>query len=327
MIRTRITEMFGVETPIVMGGMTGVGYGPLVAAVANAGGLGFITAHMFASAEALQAEIRRTRDATDKPFGVNMTILPSLNPVPYHEYRRAIIESKIRIVETAGRNPVDHLPDLKANGVKVIHKCVSVRHALGAEQLGVDAISIDGFECAGHPGEDDIGLIVLLPATADAIRIPIIASGGMADGRSLAAALMLGADGINMGTRFLATKEARVHDNVKRKIVENTERDTLLTNRTLRNTARVAKNAVAEEVARIQQDPSKTIDDVRHLVSGVRGRTNVLERGDLDGGIWTVGQSQGLIHDIPTVAEAIQNIMRQAEDIIRKNAARISVPA
>jgi NAD(P)H-dependent flavin oxidoreductase YrpB (nitropropane dioxygenase family) len=327
MIRTRITEMFGVETPIVMGGMTGVGYGPLVAAVANAGGLGFITAHMFASAEALQAEIRRTRDATDKPFGVNMTILPSLNPVPYHEYRRAIIESKIRIVETAGRNPVDHLPDLKANGVKVIHKCVSVRHALGAEQLGVDAISIDGFECAGHPGEDDIGLIVLLPATADAIRIPIIASGGMADGRSLAAALMLGADGINMGTRFLATKEARVHDNVKRKIVENTERDTLLTNRTLRNTARVAKNAVAEEVARIQQDPSKTIDDVRHLVSGVRGRTNVLERGDLDGGIWTVGQSQGLIHDIPTVAEAIQNIMRQAADIIRKNAARISVPA
>jgi NAD(P)H-dependent flavin oxidoreductase YrpB (nitropropane dioxygenase family) len=327
MIRTRITEMFGVETPIVMGGMTGVGYGPLVAAVANAGGLGFITAHMFASAEALQAEIRRTRDATDKPFGVNMTILPSLNPVPYHEYRRAIIESKIRIVETAGRNPVDHLPDLKANGVKVIHKCVSVRHALGAEQLGVDAISIDGFECAGHPGEDDIGLIVLLPATADAIRIPIIASGGMADGRSLAAALMLGADGINMGTRFLATKEARVHDNVKRKIVENTERDTLLTNRTLRNTARVAKNAVAEEVARIQQDPSKTIDDVRHLVSGVRGRTNVLERGDLDGGIWTVGQSQGLIHDIPTVAEAIHNIMRQAADIIRKNAARISVPA
>jgi len=327
MIKTRLTEMFGVETPLVMGGMTGVGYGPLVAAVANAGALGFITAHMFQTAEALEAEIKRTREATDKPFGVNLTILPSLNPIPYDEYRRAIIETGIKIVETAGRNPVDHMPDFKAHGVKVIHKCTSVRHAVSAEKLGVDVISIDGFECAGHPGEDDIGLIVLLPATADAVKVPIIASGGMADGRSLAAALALGADGVNMGTRFMATQEARIHENVKRKIVENTERDTLLTNRTLRNTARVARNAISEEVVKIQEDPTKTIEDVRHLVAGVRGRTNVLERGDLDGGIWTVGQSQGLIHDIPACADLVRNIMRQAEEVLQKNAARMAVPA
>ncbi|QUD88915.1 NAD(P)H-dependent flavin oxidoreductase [Phenylobacterium montanum] len=323
MIKTRITEMFGVETPLVMGGMTGVGVGPLVAAVANAGALGFITAHMFPSAEALEAEIKRTRDATDKPFGVNLTILPSLNPIPYDEYRRAIIESGIKIVETAGRNPVDHLPDFKANGVRVIHKCTSVRHSVSAANLGVDVISIDGFECAGHPGEDDIGLIVLLPATVDKVSIPVIASGGMADGRSLAAALALGAEGVNMGTRFMATQEAGIHENVKRRIVENTERDTLLTNRTLRNTARVAKNAISEEVVRIQQDVTKTIEDVRHLVAGVRGRTNVLEAGDLDGGIWTVGQSQGLIHDIPTCAELVKNIMRQAEDVLQRDARRI----
>src|SRR5690606_23046199 len=233
MIKTRITEMFGIETPLVMGGMTGVGVGPLVAAVANAGALGFITAHMFQSAEELEAEIKRTRDATDKPFGVNMTILPSLNPIPYDEYRRAIIETGVKIVEPAGRTPVDHMPDFKAHGVRVIHKCTSARHAVTAAKLGVDVISIDGFECAGHPGEDDIGIMVLLPATVDQVDIPVIASGGMADGRSLIAALALGADGVNMGTRFMATKEADIHENVKRKIVENTERDTILTNRTL----------------------------------------------------------------------------------------------
>ena len=270
MIKTRITEMFGVEAPLVMGGMTGVGYGPLVAAVANAGGLGFITAHMFTTAEALEAEIRRTREATDKPFGVNLTILPSFNPIPYDEYRRVIIENKIPVVETAGRNPSDHMPDFKAHGVKVIHKCTSVRHAVSAEKLGVDVVSIDGFECAGHPGEDDVGLIVLLPATVDALSIPVIASGGMGDGRSLAAALMLGAEGVNMGTRFVATKEARVHDNVKQMIVANTELDTVLTNRTLRNTSRVARNAISEEVALIQRDATKTIEDVRHLVAGAR---------------------------------------------------------
>src|ERR1700722_6518062 len=220
MIRTKLTEMFGVETPIVMGGMTGVGYGPLVAAVANAGALGFIVAHLFPTAEALHAEIKKTRELTNKPFGVNLTLLPSLNPIPYDEYRRAIIESGTQIVETAGRSPVDHLAAFKEAGIKVIHKCTSVRHSVTAERLGVDVISIDGFECAGHPGEDDIGLIVLLPATVDAVKIPVIASGGMADGRSLVAALSLGAEGVNMGTRFLATKEARIHDNVKQAIVD-----------------------------------------------------------------------------------------------------------
>jgi NAD(P)H-dependent flavin oxidoreductase YrpB (nitropropane dioxygenase family) len=317
-IKTRITEMFGIETPLVMGGMTGVGYADLVAAVANAGALGFITAHMFQSAEALEAEIKRCRDQTDKPIGVNLTILPSLNPIPYDEYRRAIIESKITIVETAGRNPVDHMPDFKANGVRVIHKCTSARHSVSAEKLGVDVISIDGFECAGHPGEDDVTLMVLLPATVDQVKIPVIASGGMADGRSLIAALALGAEGVNMGTRFMATKECAIHQNVKEAIVKQNERDTILMNRTLRNTSRVAKNAIADEVVKIQMDPTKTIEDVRHLVAGARGRANVLEGGDLDGGIWTVGQSQGLIHDIPTCKELVKNIMTQADGIIAK---------
>jgi len=315
MLKTRITEMFGVETPLVMGGLTGVGYGELVAAVANAGALGFITAHMFETAEGLEKEIKLVRELTDKPFGVNMTILPSLNPIPYDEYRRVIVETGIKIVETAGRNPVDHMPDFKANGVKVIHKCTSARHSVTAERLGVDAITIDGFECAGHPGEDDIGLMVLLPVTADQVKVPLIASGAIADGRGLMAALMLGADGVNMGTRWITTKEAKIHENVKRQIVQNTERDTMLINRTLRNTSRVAKNAVSEEVVRIQQDVTKTIEDVRELVAGVRGRTNVLGAGDTDGGIWTVGQSQGLIHDIPTCAELVRNIMRQAEEL------------
>jgi nitronate monooxygenase len=307
-----------------MGGMTGVGYGELVASVANAGALGFITAHMFPTAEGLHAEIQKTRDLTDKPFGVNLTLLPSLNPIPYDEYRRAIIESGIKIVETAGRSPIEHLPDFKANGVKVIHKCTSARHSVTAARLGVDVISIDGFECAGHPGEDDVTLMVLLPATVDQVDLPIIASGGMADGRSLVAALALGADGVNMGTRFMATQEAKIHPAVKQAIVDQSERDTILMNRTLRNTARVARNAVAEEVVRIQQDASKTIDDVRELVSGARGRANVLVGGDIDGGIWSAGQSQGLIHDIPTCEVLVKRIMKQAEDIIHARFARMS---
>ena len=316
MIKTRLTEMFGIQHPIVMGGMTGVGYADLVAAVANTGALGFLTAHMFDSAESLEKEIQRVRDQTDNPFGVNMTILPSINPIPYDEYRQAICETGVKIVETAGRSPEPHLPDFKANGVKVIHKCTSVRHAVTAARLGVDVISIDGFECAGHPGEDDVTIIVLLPATVDAVDIPVIASGGMADGRSLVAALALGAEGVNMGTRFLATQEAGIHPNVKQGIVNNTERDTVLINRTLRNTSRVARNAVSEQVAEIQRDASKTFDDVKELVAGVRGRANVLEGGDLDGGIWTVGQSQGLIHDIPTCQELVTNIIAQAESVM-----------
>jgi nitronate monooxygenase len=323
-IKTKLTEMFGVDTPIVMGGMTGVGYGELVAAVANAGALGFIVAHLFPTAEGLHAEIKKTRELTDKPFGVNLTLLPSLNPIPYDEYRKAIIESGIKIVETAGRSPIEHLPDFKAAGVKVIHKCTSARHSVTAERLGVDVISIDGFECAGHPGEDDVTLMVLLPATVDQVKIPVIASGGMADGRSLIAALSLGAEGINMGTRFMATKEAAIHQNVKEAIVKGNERDTLLMNRTLRNTSRVARNAISEEVVKIQQDSTKTIDDVRELVSGARGRANVLQGGDIDGGIWTTGQSQGLIHDIPSCDELVTRIMGQAEEIIHARLDRMA---
>lgn len=313
MFKTRLTEMFGIETPIVMGGMTGVGYGELVAAVANAGALGLITAHMYPTGQALFDEIEATRKLTDKPFGVNLTLLPSINPIPYDDYREAIIASGIRIVETAGRAPTDHLPRFKEEGVTVIHKCTSVRHSVSAVRKGVDVISIDGFECAGHPGEDDVGLVVLLPATVDALPdTPIIASGGMADGRSLIAALALGADGVNMGTRFCATVEAKIHDNVKRRIVEANETDTVMVGRSLRNTARVAKNAVSLEVAQIQSDPSKTFDDVKHLMAGVRGRENVLREGDVDGGIWTSGQSQALIHDIPTCAQLVADIMKQA---------------
>jgi nitronate monooxygenase len=316
--------MFGVETPIVMGGMTGVGYADLVAAVANAGALGFLTAHMFKSGAELLDEIEKTRSLTDKPFGVNLTLLPSINPIPYDEYREAIIHSGIKIVETAGRAPTDHLPRFKEHGVKVIHKCTSVRHSVSAVRNGVDIISIDGFECAGHPGEDDIGLIVLLPATVDAVNVPVIASGGMADGRSLVAAMALGADAVNMGTRFLATVEAKIHENVKKKIVENTERDTVLVGRTLRNTARVARNAISEQVAEIQRDPTKTFADVKELMAGVRGRANVLEGGDLDGGIWSSGQSQALIHDIPTCKELVRNIMTQADEILSRRFAKIA---
>ena len=315
MINTAITRMFGVETPIIMGGMTGVGYGDLVAAVANAGALGFITAHMYSTGDALLEEIRRVQTLTDKPFGVNLTLLPSINPIPYDDYREAIIEGGVTVVETAGRAPTDHIPRLKEAGVKIIHKCTSVRHAVSAVNKGVDIISIDGFECAGHPGEDDVGLVVLLPATVDAVKVPVIASGGMADGRGLMAALALGAAGVNMGTRFCATLEAKIHPNVKQRIVDNTEMDTVLVGRSLRNTARVARNAVSEEVARIQQDPAKTFADVRELMAGVRGRENVLRDGDMDGGIWTSGQSQALIHEVASCADVVKSIMAQAESV------------
>ena len=313
-MRTRFTEIFGVEHPIVQGGMMWVGRAELVAAVAEAGALGFITALTQPTPEDLVREIERTRELTDKPFGVNLTILPSINPPPYAEYRQAIIDSGIEIVETAGFNPADHLPHFKDAGIKVIHKCTSVRHAVKAERIGVDAVSIDGFECAGHPGEDDVPGLILIPAATSKLSIPVIASGGIADSRGLVAALALGADGVNMGTRFMCTVESPVAHEVKEQIVRNTELDTELIFRTLRNTARVATNAVSQEVVEIESRGAK-FEDIAHLVAGARGR-KVFEDGDLDAGIWTAGQSQGLIHDIPTVAELVERMVTEAESII-----------
>lgn len=314
MIRTRFTELFGVRHPIVQGGMQWVGTAPLVAAVANAGGLGMITALTQPGPEELAREVRRCRELTDQPFGVNLTILPTIKPPPYAEYRSAIIESGVRIVETAGSSPGEHMPHFRAAGVKVLHKCTSVRHAVTAERVGVDAISIDGFDCAGHPGEDDIPGLVLIPATVRRVGIPVIASGGFADGYGLVAALALGADGINMGTRFLCTAEAPVHDRVKEAIVAGDEHNTDLILRQLRNTSRVARNAVSQEAIR-RLNTGAAFEDVRELVAGVRGR-EVFRTGDLDAGIWTAGLTQGLIDDIPTVAELIDRIVGEAEKTI-----------
>jgi NAD(P)H-dependent flavin oxidoreductase YrpB (nitropropane dioxygenase family) len=319
MIRTRFTEAFGVKHPIVQGGMMWVGTAELVAPVANAGALGMLTALTQPTPEALVREIARTRDATDQPFGVNLTILPSINPPPYAEYRRAIIESGIRIVETAGYKPQEHVDEFKANGVKVIHKCTAVRHALSAERMGVDAISIDGFECAGHPGEDDIPGLILIPAAADKVSVPILASGGFGDGRGLVAALALGADGINMGTRFCATREAPIHENFKAAMVANDERATELIFRSYRNTARVARNAIADQVVAIERE-GRPFEDVAALVKGARGREGLVS-GDTDHGIWTAGMIQGLIHDVPSVAELVDRIMAEAEAIIAQRLA------
>ncbi|WP_171018719.1 nitronate monooxygenase family protein [Rhodococcus sp. Q] len=322
-MRTRFTEVFGVEHPIVQGGMMWVGRAELVAAVANSGALGFITALTQPTPEDLVKEIARCRDLTDKPFGVNLTILPSITPPPYAEYRQAIVESGIKVVETAGSNPVDHLPHFKDAGVKVIHKCTSVRHAIKAERVGVDAVSIDGFECAGHPGEDDVPGLVLIPAATAQVRIPVIASGGIADARGLVAALALGAEGVNMGTRFMCTQESPVADEVKRQIVANSELDTKLIFRTLRNTARVASNAVSSEVVDIESRGGATFEDIRELVAGARGR-KVFEDGDLDAGIWTAGQCQGLIDDVPTVGELVSRMVAEAESIIAGRLAGIA---
>lgn len=324
MLKTRFTEEFGIEHPIVQGGMQWVGRAELVSAVANAGALGFLTALTQPTPEDLEKEIARTREMTDKPFGVNLTIFPTLKPVPYDEYIQVMIESGIKIIETAGRNPEPHLPAMKAAGIKVIHKCTSVRHCVKAEKIGCDAVSVDGFECAGHPGEDDIPALILLPATADQISIPMIASGGFGDGRGLVAALALGADGINMGTRFMCTKEAPVHVNVKQEMIKNDERATDLIFRTMRNTARVARNAISQEVVEIEKKGNATIDDISHLVAGTRGKV-VLEDGDLDHGIWSAGMVQGIIHDIPSCEELVSRIVREAEEIIeqRLNACRV----
>ena len=317
MLKTRFTELVGVEYPIVQGGMQWVGRAELVSAVANAGALGFITGLTQPTPEDLAKEIKRCREMTDKPFGVNLTILPALKPPPYAEYRRAIIESGVKVVETAGYNPEEHISDFKAHGIKVIHKCTAVRHALKAERIGADAISIDGFECAGHPGEDDIPGLILIPAAADKVKIPMIASGGFADGRGLVAALALGAEGVNMGTRFMCTKESPIHQRVKEQIVANDERATDLIFRTLKNTARVARNAVSQEVVAIERKGGATIDDIKHLVAGARGKM-VYENGDPDFGIWSAGMVQGLIHDIPSCAELVAKIVADAEAIISK---------
>lgn len=324
MIKTRFTELFGVRHPIAQGGMQWVGTAELVSAVANAGALGFLTALTQPTPEALTREIARCRTMTDQPFGVNLTILPAISPPPYAEYRQAIIEAGITAVETAGYQPGEHVAAFKAHGIKVIHKCTAVRHALSAERMGVDAISIDGFECAGHPGEDDIPGLVLIPATADKVRIPIIASGGFGDGRGLVAALALGAEGINMGTRFCATREAPIHDGIKQAIVANDERATELLFRSYRNTARVARNGVAQEAVRIERE-GRPFEDIAHLVKGARGREGLLS-GDPEHGIWTAGMVQGLIHDVPSVNELVTRIMNEAQGIIAARLAGMIVP-
>jgi len=316
-VKTAITEMFGIRHPIIQGGMHYVGLAQLASAVSNAGGLGIITGLTQKTPELLAREIARCRDATDQPFGVNLTFLPAFIAPPYPEYIRAIIEGGVKIVETAGRSPEQYMPALKAAGIKVIHKCTSVRHSLKAERIGCDAVSVDGFECGGHPGEDDVPNMILLPRAADELKIPFVASGGMADARSLVAALALGAAGMNMGTRFIATKEAPVHANVKQAILAASELDTRLIMRGLRNTERVLKNKGVEEIVQIEREKGAalTIDDIRERVGGLYPR--IMGEGDVDAGAWSCGMVVGLIHDIPTVAELIDRIMADAERLIR----------
>ncbi|MBU6449030.1 MAG: nitronate monooxygenase family protein [Rhodospirillales bacterium] len=323
MLRTRFTEIFGIKHPIVQGGMQWVGTAELAAAVSNAGALGILTALTQPSPEALAKEISRCRSMTDQPFGVNLTILPSINPPPYAEYRRAIIESGVKIAETAGHKPQEHVEDFKAHGVKVIHKCTAVRHALSAERLGVDAVSIDGFECAGHTGEDDIPGLVLIPAAADKLKIPILASGGIGDARGLVAALALGAEGVNMGTRFCATKEAPIHDAFKLALVNNDERATDLIFRAYRNTARVARNSISQQVREIEASGAP-FENLAHLVKGARGREGLLS-GDTEHGIWSAGMVQGLIHDIPSCAQLVSRIVSDAEAIISARLAHLMI--
>ncbi len=315
--KTRITELLGIEHPIVQGGMQGVGTAELASAVSNAGGLGILTALTQPSPAALRAEIERTQAMTSKPIGINMTVFPTINSPDYNAYVDAIIESGVRIVETAGTAAIrDIWKRLKPHGVTILHKCTAVRHALSAERAGVDVISIDGFECAGHPGEDDIPGLILIPAAADKVKIPMLASGGFGDGRGLVAALALGADGINMGTRFCATKEAQIHDNVKQAYIENDERGTFLIFRNFHNTARVGKSVVSEEVVRRLALPGAEFNDVQELVAGTAGR-ELLQTGDMTKGVFWAGMVQGLIHDIPTCDELISRIVADAEAIVK----------
>lgn len=316
-MKTAITELFGIEHPIIQGGMHFVGFAELAAAVSNAGGLGIITGLTQKTPELLAKEIARCRDMTDKPFGVNLTFLPAFSAPPYPEYVAAIVEGGIKAVETAGRSPEAYMPALKAAGIKVIHKCTSVRHSLKAERIGCDAVSVDGFECGGHPGEDDIPNMILLPRAAEELKIPFVASGGMADGRSLVAALALGAAGMNMGTRFIATREAPVHQNVKNALVAATELDTRLIMRALRNTERVLKNANVDRLLEIEREKGAklTIDDIHDQVAGVYPR--IMLDGQMDAGAWSCGMVAGLIHDIPSCKELVDRIMAEAEQIIR----------
>jgi len=315
-MKTRITELFGIEHPIIQGGMHYVGFAELAAAVSNAGGLGFITGLTQRTPALLAQEIARCRAMTDKPFGVNLSFLPAVNPPDYPGYVKAIIDGGVKIVETAGNNPQKWLPALKQAGVKVIHKCTSVRHALKAEAIGCDAVSVDGFECGGHPGEDDVPNFILLPRAAETLKIPFVASGGMADGRSLVAALALGADGINMGTRFIATQEAPVHENVKQAIVAASELDTRLIMRPLRNTERVLINAGTQRVLQKERELGAAIrfEDIAPEVAGVYPR--VMQQGEVDAGVWSCGMVAGLIHDVPSVQQLMDRIMQQAHALI-----------
>ncbi|MEN9717213.1 MAG: hypothetical protein RIQ99_91 [Pseudomonadota bacterium] len=317
-LKTRITELLEIEHPIVQGGMMNVGYAELASAVSNAGGLGIVTALTQPSPEALRDEIERTRSMTSKPFGVNMTVFPTINSPDYKAYAQAIIDGGVKVVETAGTPAVREIwEQLKPHGIKILHKCTAVRHAVSAEKAGVDVISIDGFECAGHPGEDDIPGLILIPAAADKVKIPMLASGGFGDGRGLAAALALGAEGINMGTRFCATVEAPIHDNVKQAYVDNDERGSFLIFRNFKNTARVGKSEVSEEVVRRLAQPGAKFEDVRELVAGSAGKA-LLETGDLSKGVFWAGMIQGLIHDIPTCEVLISRIVAEAETVIRQ---------
>ncbi|ASR52709.1 NAD(P)H-dependent flavin oxidoreductase [Blastomonas fulva] len=316
-MKTRITELFGIQHPIIQGGMHYVGFAELAAAVSNAGGLGIITGLTQKTPEELDAEIKKCKALTDKPFGVNLTFLPVLTAPDYPGYVRVIIENGVKAVETAGNNPQMVLPYLKEAGIKVIHKCTSVRHALKAQSIGCDAVSVDGFECGGHPGEDDVPNMILLPRAADELDIPFVASGGQADARSLVASLAMGADGINMGTRFIATKEAPVHENVKQAIVAASELDTRLVMRPLRNTERVMTNAAVEELLVIEREKGANLQftDIIEQVAGVYPR--IMMEGDMDAGAWSCGMVAGLIHDIPTCKELIDRIISEAETIIR----------
>lgn len=322
-MKTRITELFGIAHPIIQGGMHYVGFAELASAVSNAGGLGIITGLTQKTPELLAKEIARCRDMTDRPFGVNLTFLPTFESPPYPEYIDAIVQGGVRIVETAGRSPEQYMPQLKKAGVKVIHKCTSVRHSLKAQAIGCDAVSVDGFECGGHPGEDDVPNFILLPRAAEALDIPFVASGGMADGRSLVAALALGAEGVNMGTRFIATKEAPVHANVKAAIVAASELDTRLVMRPLRNTERVLTNAGVEALLAIEREKGARteIGDIRQFLGGVYPK--VMVDGEMDAGAWSCGMVAGLIHDVPSVAELIERIMREAEGIVSQRLARL----